>query len=91
MIIEIIEGEIRSQFNLTTDIMKYRLENFCKKCPATMKNGKLTGTCQIKNGGCGCSTRRLTAQNTKTCPLGFWANDWHNKTKFEQYLKSNEL
>lgn len=85
--ISIIEGEIRSRLNIRTSIMVHRLEEYCKKCPTSKVKGKYTGTCQLENKGCGCATKRLTSQNNKSCPLGFWANDWFKEKEFNEYLK----
>ncbi len=85
MIVSIIEGHIRSRLNIRTDIMIYREEEYCKKCPVSHVKGTYTGVCKKKNLGCGCKTKALTSQNVKACPMGFWTGTTFEKQKFDNY------
>jgi hypothetical protein len=88
----IAEGYIRSTLNIRTSIMVHREEEYCKKCPIShTEQGKYSGDCLAKNGGCGCSAKMKTSQNQVPCPLGFFANDWFKIDKFEEYMKNNPI
>lgn len=82
----IIEGNARYLLEIRTSIMEHREEEYCKKCPLALNEGRYTGICDAKRGGCGCSVGPKTSQNEKPCPLGFWANDWFKPDKFEEFL-----
>ncbi len=91
-VISIIEGNLRKVFNIRTPIMKYREENYCKKCPlAYAIDGRYTGICNKSEGGCGCGVTAKTSQNLQGCPKGFWGSNWFKPELFIEYLKDNHI
>ena len=89
-VISIIEGHLRYAFNIRTTIMVYREEEYCKKCPLShAADGRYTGQCNKKAGGCGCGIGAKTSQNGDACPLKFWGSDWFKPDIFKEYLKAN--
>lgn len=87
----VAEGYTRTALKLRTNIMFYREENYCKKCPlAYAKDGRYTGICNKDQGGCGCGVSAKTSQNHKFCPKGFWGNDWFKPEEFEEFIKENQ-
>ena len=88
----ITEGWTRVALNIRTNIMVYREEEYCKKCPLShAEDGRYTGQCNKADGGCGCGISAKTSQNFQTCPKGFWANDWFKPTEFELFIKENPI
>lgn len=87
----IVEGYTRQALNIRTNIMEYREENYCKKCPlAKADDGRYTGICNKQEGGCGCGVTAKTSQNQVGCPKGFWANDWFKPQEFNEFLNKNK-
>lgn len=87
----IAEGYTRTALNVKTDIMTYREQNYCMKCPLAHKDGRYTGECDKAEGGCGCGVSAKASQNSFGCPKGFWASDWFKPEKFAKFLKENPI
>jgi len=84
----ITEGWTRLIFHIRTDIATHRLEEYCKRCPVALKDGKYTNWCKVENNGCGCHTGAKTLVLTERCPEGFWADDWFKPEEFEKFRKN---
>lgn len=87
----IAEGWTRTVLNIRTPIMVHRLEEYCKKCPVSHKDGFYKGACLKANSGCGCSTSAKTAQNTEGCPKGFFGSDWFKVELFKEFCDANPI
>ena len=87
----ITEGFLRTALNIRTSVHDYRLENYCKLCPMSHKDGIYKGTCLKENGGCGCNLTAKTAQEFDACPKGFFETNNFEPELFEEFLKENPI
>lgn len=86
----IAEGYTRVALNIRTTIMVYREEEYCKKCPLAHNEGRYTGQCNKKEGGCGCGISAKTSQSMFNCPKGFWGSDWFKPLVFKEFLENQK-
>ena len=75
-IIHIITGQVRKALKINQSIHDERIERGCKRCALAYRDGRYTGYCSKKGGGCGCDMAAKTRDPNLKCPQGVWAHDW---------------